>query len=69
MIGGIRREAEVLLGDPRPVEMAPDPDATLAGDADYLVTGDKELPGLGRVGHARILEARAFLEEVLRLTL
>ena len=64
----------MVLEDPTPVELAPDPDddpllaATLTGRADYLVTGDGGLLGLERLGHARILEPRTFLEDVLGLT-
>jgi putative PIN family toxin of toxin-antitoxin system len=73
LVRGISREA-VVLRDPPAVELAPDPDddpllaTTLTGEADYLVTGDRGLLGLERVGRARILEARVFLEDVLRLT-
>lgn len=72
MVRGIRREALVLERLPA-VGLAPDPDddpllaTALAGEAGYLVTGDRGLLSLGRVEHARILEARAFLREVLRL--
>lgn len=73
MVRGIRREAVVLEELP-PVELAPGPDddpllaAALYGEADYLVTGDGGLLGLERVGRARILGARSFLEVVLGLT-
>lgn len=70
MIGGI--EVNALVFDELPdVSLAPDPDdnpllaTAMAGVADYLVTGDKGVLGLERVESARILTARAFLEEVI----
>ncbi len=73
MVGGIRLGASVLDELPE-VETAPDPDdnlllaTALAGEVDYLVTGDKGILGLKRLGNIRILTARAFLEEVIEPT-
>lgn len=73
IVRGLRRGALVLNELPS-VELASDPDddpllsTALAGAAEYLVTGDRGLLDLERVGHTRILEVRTFLLEVLRLT-
>lgn len=70
MIGGIKVGASVLDEIPE-TNIAPDPDdnpllaTALAGNADYLVTGDKGVLGLKRVEDVEILTARTFLEEVI----
>ena len=71
MVGGLRLGALVLTELPE-VDVAPDPDdnpliaTALAGEADYLVTGDKSILGLERLENARILTARSFLDEVIK---
>jgi len=68
MVGGLRLGA-LVLGELPEVDVAPDPDdnpliaTALAGEADYLVTRDKSVLGLERLGSARILTARSFLEK------
>lgn len=70
MISGIEAGA-LVFGDLPDVILAPDPDddpllaTALAGEANYLVTGDKGVLGLERVESVRILTARAFLEKVV----
>ena len=60
------RAAEVLLERLRRAGDAPDPGddylfaMAIAADADYLVTGDKPLLSVKRVGHARIVLPRRF---------
>jgi uncharacterized protein len=72
MVRGIRRGALVLERLPT-VALASDPDdnpllaSALAGEADYLITGDVDLLSLERIGCARIVQARAFLQEALGL--
>ncbi len=71
MVGGLRLGALVLAELPE-VDVAPDPDdnpllaTALAGEADYLVSGDKSILGLERLENARILTARSFLDEVIK---
>jgi putative PIN family toxin of toxin-antitoxin system len=61
------RLAEVLLRRLRRAGDAPDPGddyllaMALAAGADLLVTGDKPLLGLKRVGHARIVSPHRFI--------
>jgi putative PIN family toxin of toxin-antitoxin system len=72
MVRGIRRGALVLERLPT-VALASDPDdnpllaSALAGEADYLITGDVDLLSLERKGRARIVQARVFLQEALGL--
>jgi uncharacterized protein len=72
MVRGIRRGALVLERLPT-VALASDPDdnpllaSALAGEADYLITGDVDLLSLERIGRARIVQARVFLQEALGL--
>jgi uncharacterized protein len=72
MVGGLRLGTLVLAELPKVDEVAPDPDdnpllaTALAGEADYLVSGDKSILGLGRLGNARILTPRSFLDEVIK---
>lgn len=59
-------EAEVVLRRLRRVGDSPDPGdeyllaMAMAGGADFLVTGDKALLGLGRVASTRIVSPRRF---------
>jgi putative PIN family toxin of toxin-antitoxin system len=71
MVNGLRREAIVLQSLPA-ISRSSDPqdDPILAtavgGEADYLVTGDKRgLLALKTIGRARIITARAFVDDVL----
>ena len=72
MVRGIRRGALVLERLPT-VALASDPDdnpflaSALAGEADHLITGDVDLLSLKRIGCARIVQARVFLQEALGL--
>ena len=60
------RAAEVVLERLRRAGEAPDPGddyllaMSIAAGADYLVTGDKALIAVRRVGHARIISPRRF---------
>ena len=66
LMNGLRRQATVLQELPT-VELSPDPDdnpilaTAIAGQADYLVTGDKrDLLSLGKVEMVQIIAARGF---------
>jgi putative PIN family toxin of toxin-antitoxin system len=67
-INDLRRNALVLDSLPR-VNYSPDPDdnpiiaAALAGEAQYLVSGDKDdVQALGKVAGVRVLTLREFME-------
>ncbi|MBS0560950.1 MAG: putative toxin-antitoxin system toxin component, PIN family [Proteobacteria bacterium] len=73
LVNEIRAAAVMVDGAPR-LALSPDPDddmllpTALAGDADYLVTGDKRGPlDLKTVGRTRIVTVRAFLHRAARL--
>ena len=68
LVNGLRRHASLLTELPE-VDLSRDPQdnpviaMTLAGQADYLVTGDRRgLLSLKRVGGTRIVTAREFLK-------
>jgi putative PIN family toxin of toxin-antitoxin system len=68
LVSRMRRKAVVLLELPT-VTLSSDPDdnpllaTALAGEADFLVTGDKsDLLGLGAVGRTRVVSAGVFVE-------
>ncbi|MDZ7752986.1 MAG: putative toxin-antitoxin system toxin component, PIN family [Gammaproteobacteria bacterium] len=68
LVNGLRRQTTVLQELPM-VELSPDPDdnpilaTAIAGQADYLVTGDKrDLLSLGKVETVQIIAARALTE-------
>jgi putative PIN family toxin of toxin-antitoxin system len=70
LINWLRRESTVISQLPT-VDLSPDPDdnpvlaMALAAHADILVTGDRrDLLALERVGSARILSARQFVDEL-----
>lgn len=70
LVSRMRRKAVVLSELPA-LELSPDPDdnpllaTAAAGEADFLVTGDKsDLLVLGSVGRTRIVGAAAFVEEL-----
>lgn len=70
LVSRMRRKAVVLSELPA-LELSPDPDdnpllaTAAAGEADFLVTGDRsDLLVLGSVGRARIVGAAAFVEEL-----
>ncbi len=71
MVNGLR-SAQVLLKNLPDAMNSPDPgDAYLiamaaASDADYLVTGDKALLSMRRIGVTRVISARRFSSTVLR---
>lgn len=72
MINGLRRRGLVLQDLPV-IDVSPDPDdnpllaTAVAGEADYLVSGDKSgVLALRRIRHTRILTARQFLTELKR---
>lgn len=67
MVNGLRHQA-LLLNDLPNVELSADTDdnpllaMAIAGEADYLVSGDKrDVLSLKKVGKARIVTARRFL--------
>lgn len=67
-VNALRENAVFLEQLPR-VDLSPDPDdnhiltAAIAGEAHYLVTGDKsDLQALGKVQGVRILNVREFVE-------
>ena len=69
LVNGLRHQA-LLLGDLPDVELSADPDdnpllamaMAIAGEADYLVSGDKrDVLSLKNVGKTRIITARRFL--------
>lgn len=66
------RRAEVLLRRLRRAGDAPDPGddyllaMAIAAGADFLVTGDKPLLALKRVGHARIVSPQRFAAMLFR---
>lgn len=70
MIAGIEAGA-LVFGELPEVDVAPDPGdnpllaTALAGEANYLVTGDKGVLGLKSLGRTRIVTARVFLDEVI----
>lgn len=70
MIQGLKLSALVVNELPE-VDLAPDPDdnpllaIAIAGRADYLVTGDKGVLGLGSLEGTAIVTPRQFLEEVI----
>lgn len=71
MLNGLRHEAIVLTSLPE-VSQSADPQdnpilaTALGGEADYLISGDKRgLLAVQKIGRARIVTARVFLEEVL----
>lgn len=51
--------ADLKLGDPADIAIV---SAAINGGAEILVTGDKEIVGLGRVGSLRIVTPRQFWE-------
>lgn len=68
LMNGLRRQATVLQELPT-VDLSPDPDdnpilaTAIAGQADYLVTGDKrDLLYLGKVEMVQIIAARGFAD-------
>ncbi len=68
LVNGLRHQATVLEALPA-IELSPDPDdnpvlaMAEAGEAHYLVTGDKEdLLALGAIGGTRIVTARQLVE-------
>ena len=68
LMNGLRRQATVMQELPT-VELSPDPDdnpilaTAIAGQADYLVTGDKrDLLSLGKVEMVQIIAARGFAD-------
>ncbi|MFO1429234.1 MAG: putative toxin-antitoxin system toxin component, PIN family [Candidatus Competibacteraceae bacterium] len=70
MVNSLRRQALLLEELPR-LDLSPDPDdnyvlaMAVAGQADFLVTGDKrDLLALGRIQQTSILTARAFVERL-----
>ncbi len=70
LVSRMRRRAVVLSELPT-LELSPDPDdnpllaTALAGEADFLVTGDKsDLLSLGTVGRTRIVSAGVFVERL-----
>ena len=70
----MKKRAVVLETLPK-LGLSPDPDdnfvltTALEGRAEYLVTGDKkDLLVLEQLSSLRIIKARTFLEEVLRLS-
>jgi len=67
LVNGLRHQA-LLLNDLPNVELSADPDdnpllaMAIAGEADYLVSGDKrDVLSLKKVGKARIVTAHRFL--------
>lgn len=67
LVNGLRHQAQ-LLDDLPVVELSADPDdnpllaMAIAGEADYLVSGDKrDVLVLKKVGKTRIITARRFL--------
>jgi len=67
LVNGLRHQA-LLLNDLPNVEISADPDdnpllaMAIAGEADYLVSGDKrDVLSLKKVGKTRIVTARRFL--------
>lgn len=67
LVNGLRRRAEVVEQLPT-LDLSRDPDdnfvlaTALAGEADYLVTGDKkDLVPLGKVAGIRVVKVGAFL--------
>lgn len=68
-VSRLRRQATVLPGRVR-AGLAPDSDddpllgLVIEGEADYLVTGDRGLLPLGKVGRAPIVTPRAFLDDL-----
>ncbi len=69
LVNRLRRRATVLPGRVR-AGLAPDSDddpllgLVIEGEADYLVTGDRGLLPLGKVGRAPIVTPRAFLDDL-----
>ena len=67
LVNGLRHQA-LLLSDLPAVELSTDPDdnpllaMAIAGEADYLVSGDKrDVLALKKLGKTRIITARRFL--------
>jgi putative PIN family toxin of toxin-antitoxin system len=66
----IRYFAEFVNPDEQITAVEPDPDddkfleAAVAGDVDYLVSGDRHLLGLGTFRGIEILEPRTFYEQL-----
>ena len=67
LVSGLRHQAKLLVDLPD-IELSADPDdnpllaIAIAGEADYLVSGDKrDVLALKKVGKTRIITARRFL--------
>lgn len=68
MVNGLRTRATVVADLPR-VDASPDPDddpilaTAVIGNAHYVVSSDKrDVLSLGKIGNARILSARSFVD-------
>ena len=66
----LRRRCQIVVPAPLPADIISDADdlpvlgAAIAGQADYLITGDKELLNLGSFRSIAILSPRAFYDRL-----
>ena len=68
MVNGLRTRATIVADSPR-IDASPDPDddpivaTAVIGNAHYLVSSDKrDVLSLGKIGNARIVSARTFVD-------